>query len=408
MDPPVTVRQYCQTIRPAVAQEDPGRMSTPTPALAPVPLPDDPRTLLPEPQPVQLLGPDGRRCDRPGATGDLDPAGLRRLHAAMVLARRIDTQALNLSRQGRLGAYPTALGQEATEVAAVLALEERDWLFPTYRDTMAVVSRGVDPIDVLRGFRATAYYDHDVTATRVSTLAIPLATQTLHAVGLAMAARLRDDPLAALVFVGDGASSEGDTHEAMNFAAVFGAPVVFLLVNNQYAISVPVGRQAHGPSFAHRGIGYGMPGVRVDGNDALAVHAVVGAALERARDGGGPTLVEAVTYRMEAHSASDDPTRYRSADEVEQWRERDPLERLERYLRAEGMLDDESAAIATEAADRAAARVRDWSATPEEPDPLSMFDHVYAQAPVALAAQRARLEAVLAGAARAERQEVPA
>ncbi|MGH9030753.1 MAG: pyruvate dehydrogenase (acetyl-transferring) E1 component subunit alpha [Acidimicrobiia bacterium] len=368
----------------------------PPPALRPAPLPADPNALLPDAAPLQLLAPDGSRHERSGYEVDLDPSGLLRLYAAMVMARRVDTQAISLSRQGRIGVYPSALGQEATEVASVLALGEHDWLFPTYRETMGAVTRGIDPVELLRACQATAFYDHDVVASRTSTLTIPLATQALHAVGLAMAARLRGDPIVVLVFLGDGAASEGDTHEAMNFAAVFGAPVVFLVVNNQYAISLPVARQTHGPTIAHRAIGYGMPGVHVDGNDALAVYAAVRAAVDRARPGGGPTLVEALTYRIEAHSASDDPSRYRSEEEVAVWRALDPLARLEQYLRDAGILDDERAAEAAAEAERAAARIREWAEVPAATDPRSMFDHVYAQPTAMIAEQRQRLERELA------------
>jgi pyruvate dehydrogenase E1 component alpha subunit len=367
----------------------------PSPLLAPAPLPGDLSELLPSDAPLCLLDEHGARQHLPGFEARLDAAALRHLYAAMVLARRVDAQALSLSRQGRIGAYPTAQGQEATEVAAAFALQERDWLFPTYRDTMAVITRGVDPLDVLRASQATAYYDYDFAAQRVGTMAIPLATQALHAAGLALAAKLRSDPLAALTFLGDGASSEGDAHEAMNFAAAFGAPCVFLVVNNQYAISVPVARQTHAPSFAHRAIGYGMPGVRVDGNDALAVHAAVDLALERARSGGGPTLVEAVTYRMEAHTASDDPSRYRSDEEVEEWRARDPLVRLERYLRTADILDDAAHGAAVAAAETAAERIRSWADEMPELDPLTMFDNVYTDPPPMIGAQRRQLAAEL-------------
>jgi pyruvate dehydrogenase E1 component alpha subunit len=371
--------------------------------LAPAPLPEDPTTLLPDAVPVQVLDPEGVRHDRPGLDVTDDPAELILLYRSLRRARRIDAQALTLSRQGRIGAFPTALGQEAVEVGAVLALERNDWLFPTYRDTMAVVTRGVDPIEVLRGNQASTFYDYDVHAHRVASMAIPLATQAVHAAGLALAAKLRDDPLAVLTFIGDGATSEGDTHEAMNFAAVFGAPAVFLVVNNQWAISTPVSRQSHGPSLAHRGIGYGMPGTRVDGNDVLAVHATVRDALARARRGGGPSLVEAVTYRIEAHTASDDPSRYRSDDEVEQWRARDPIARLERHLRAEHGLDDAAVAAIEHEVEQDAQRIREWAAEAPELDPTSMFAHVYADPPPALGEQRQQLIAELTG-----KQEQPA
>jgi pyruvate dehydrogenase E1 component alpha subunit len=359
--------------------------------LEPAPLAPDLAELLPSDEPLCLLDERGDRQSVAGFECSLDANGLRHLYDTMVLARRIDAQASSLSRQGRLSAFPTAQGQEATEVGAVLALGADDWLFPTYRETMAVVARGVDPIEVLRGNQGTASYDYDFRATRVATMAIPLATQTIHAAGLALAAKLRRDPIVALTFLGDGASSEGDAHEAMNFAATFGAPCIFLVVNNQYAISVPVTRQTHAPTLAHRAIGYGMPGMRVDGNDALAVHAATSCAVERARRGGGPTLIEAVTFRMGAHTTSDDPTRYRTDAEVDTWRERDPLARLEQHLRAVGILDDAACAAAADAAESAAVRVRDWAGTPPAIDPLTMFDHTYADPPAMLRAQRAQL-----------------
>jgi len=199
----------------------------------------------------------------------------------------------------------------------------------------------------------------------------------------------------ALTFLGDGASSEGDAHEAMNFAATFGAPCVFLVVNNEYAISVPLTRQTHAPTLAHRAIGYGMPGVRVDGNDALAVHTVTSNAIERARNGGGPSLIEAVTYRVEAHTTSDDPSRYRIDAEVDAWRDRDPVARLERYLLREGILDDASQAAAHAAAEAVAARIRDWAGEVPVIDPLAMFDHPYMDPPAMLRVQRAQLAAEL-------------
>lgn len=364
--------------------------------LAPAPLPDDLSELLPPDEPVQLLDPAGERRTVEGYDAPSDAETLRATYRDLVLARRVDTQALNLSRQGRLAAYPTARGQEAVEVGAVRAMAEHDWLFPTYRETMAVVVRGVDVLDALRACQATTYYDYDFSEHRVASMAVPLATQAVHATGLAMAARLRDDPLAVLTFLGDGASSEGDAHEAMNFAGAFGAPVVFLVVNNQWAISTPATRQTNAPTLAHRAIGYGMPGTRVDGNDVLAVQAAVHRALERARSGGGPSVVEALTYRIEAHTASDDPSRYRSDAEVDHWRDRDPIDRFERYLRAEGVLDDDHAAEVETAADAVAARIRAWADEAPVLDPLTMFDHAYADATPALAAQRRVLAAELA------------
>src|SRR5215475_4862903 len=265
------------------------------------------------------------------------------LHRKMVLARRFDTQATALTRQGRLAVYPSARGQEAGEVGAVLALRPQDWLFPTYRDTMAVVCRGLDPVEVLSLLRGDWHCGYDPYEYRVAPQCTPLATNTPHAVGLAYAARLKKQDQFALALLGDGATSEGDTHEALNFAAVWKAPVVFLIQNNGYAISVPLARQTAAPTLAAKGIGYGVPSLLIDGNDAAAVYAAARAGVERAAAGGGPTLIEAVTYRIEAHTNADDSTRYRTDAEVRAWLERDPIARLAAYLKAKNLLDDAAA-----------------------------------------------------------------
>src|SRR6476619_2472333 len=257
----------------------------------------EPRELLPTGTPLRLLEADGQAVRH----SDLDPPGddvLLALHRKMVLARRFDTQATALTRQGRLAVYPSARGQEAGEVGAVLALRPQDWLFPTYRDSMAVVCRGLDPVEVLSLLRADWPCGYDPYEYRVAPQCTPLATNTLHAVGVAHAAKLKGEDTVALVMLGDGATSEGDTHAALNFAAVWRAPVVFFVQNNGFAISVPLAKQTAAPSFAHKAVGYGMPGRLVDGNDAPAVYEVLVEALRRARSGGGPTLVEAVTYRI--------------------------------------------------------------------------------------------------------------
>jgi 2-oxoisovalerate dehydrogenase E1 component alpha subunit len=352
--------------------------------------------LLPAPVLVQLLDEDGGRRDRPGFPIDLDARRLLALHRAMVFARRVDRQAINLTRQGLLGVYPSGQGQEATEVGAVFALDDGDWLFPTYRETEAMVARGLDPLEVLQGFRGTAHCAFDPHRHRVAAPATPIATQTLHAAGLAMAARLRGDDLAVLAFCGDGATSEGDFHEALNFASVYSAPCVFLICNNQYAISVPLARQTHAPTLAHKAIGYGMPGVRVDGNDVLAVYAAVRRGLGRARSGAGPTLVEALTYRTEAHTNADDQTRYRNAEEVARWAARDPVRRFERYLEGDGLLDAAARDVVHAQADEAAMTLRDRVAALAAPEPAELLRHVYADPTPALIAQQASLEDELA------------
>lgn len=336
----------------------------------------DPNDMLPSGEPIMLIDPSGEPT---GLTGYEMPGGdaLLAAYGALVAARRLNDQAYALVRQGRLAVYPSSHGQEACQVAAAQVLAEEDWLFPTYRDTAAAVARGVDPVEVLVLLKGDWHAGYDPYATKVAPQATPLATQLLHAVGVAHAARLKGESTAVMAMCGDGATSEGDFHEALNFAAVFGAPVVFFVQNNEYAISVPLARQTIAPSIAHKGVGYGVPGERVDGNDVAAVLSVLGRAVERARADDGPQLVEAHTYRVQAHTNADDSTRYRRDEEVEAWAERDPIIRLEAYLRDRNLLTDEQTAAYAEAAEEMAARTRDGISTDVEPRPDDLFDFVY-------------------------------
>ncbi|MCL2516249.1 MAG: thiamine pyrophosphate-dependent dehydrogenase E1 component subunit alpha [Microbacteriaceae bacterium] len=344
--------------------------------------------------PIRLLDESGSPVVGEQAAGFGMPSAelLLKMYRQMVLVRRFDVQVTTLTRQGRLATYAPALGQEACEIAGVEALAPQDWLFPSHRDTVAMLARGIPPQGALAFFRGEWHSDFDPKQYRVAPLTVPLATHLLHAVGLATAAKLKGDPVVSLGFLGDGATSEGDAHEAFNFATTWQSPTVFVIQNNQYAISVPLARQSHLAHFVDRAAGYGMPGYLVDGNDAAAMYAVISSAVERAREGGGPTLIEGVTYRVEAHTNSDDPTRYRTAAEVDAWRARDPLTRLERYLRAAGELDDELAERFALEAEDLAARTRELMNTEPVLDPLELFDHVYAAERPAMAEQRALLE----------------
>jgi pyruvate dehydrogenase E1 component alpha subunit len=355
----------------------------------------DPRIeeLLPSAAPLQLIDPDGRAA----GAGTLPPAEvLRSLHRDMVVGRRFDAQATALTKQGRLAVYPSSRGQEACEVGAVAALRPQDWLFPTYRDSVAIVTRDVDPVEVLSLLRGDRHCGYDPKRHRVAPQCTPLATNTLHAVGLAHAARLKGEDTVALVLLGDGATSEGDTHEALNFAAVWNAPVVFLVQNNGYAISVPLAKQTAAPSLAYKGIGYGVRSRLIDGNDPAAVYVTVAEAVERAAGGGGPTLVEALTYRIEAHTNADDAGRYRTDEEVAAWLARDPIDRLEKYLRGAGELDDAAVAQTVAAAELFASRLRERMNQDVAPDPAGLFAHVYADPPDNLRRQRESLLAELA------------
>ncbi|MQY09209.1 pyruvate dehydrogenase (acetyl-transferring) E1 component subunit alpha [Actinomadura macrotermitis] len=351
--------------------------------------------LLPTAKPVRLIGKNGERAPKARAAGHPMPAPEELLAAyrALVVGRRFDRQATSLVKQGRLAVYPSAHGQEAAEVGAVLALRRTDWLFPTYRDSVALVTRGIDPVEVLTLLRGDWHCGYDPAAHRTGPQCTPLATQALHAVGVAYAARARGEDTVVLAFLGDGATSEGDFHEALNFAAVFQVPVVFFVQNNRYAISVPLARQTAAPSLAHKAVGYGVPGVQVDGNDVAAVLAVVGRAAERARAGGGPTLVEAHTYRIEAHTNADDAGRYRSDDEVAAWLDRDPVDRLTAHLRRTGALTDEAVAAVAEEAERVAADLRERLPATTPPAADELFAHVYAAPTPQLREQAARLRA---------------
>ncbi|MFG1921899.1 thiamine pyrophosphate-dependent enzyme [Cryptosporangium sp. NPDC048952] len=338
----------------------------------------DPDHLLPSATPVQLIDEHGQRCESGSAVGADLPSheALLDAYAALVVGRRFNEQAYALVRQGRLAVYPSSHGQEACQVAAAQVLDETDWLFPTYRDAVAMVTRGVDPVATLTLFRGEWHTGYDAPALRVAPQTTPLATQLLHAVGVAHAARLRSEPTVVMALCGDGATSEGDFAEALNFAAVFRTPVVFLVQNNQYAISVPLSRQSAAPSLAHKGVGHGVPSERVDGNDVAALLAVLTDAVGRARNGEGPQLVEAHTYRVAAHTNADDPGRYRDSSEVDEWIARDPLTRVATYLRSAGALDDARQVEFDTAAERVATALR--IDTAPQKDPGRLFAQVFA------------------------------
>ncbi len=351
--------------------------------------------LLPSAEPVQLVDPDGHhnQDDRyPLPDGEQ----LLSAYGRLVAGRRINDQANALVRQGRMAVYPSSHGQEACQVAAAAVLGDEDWLFPTYRDTVAVITRGVDPLEVLTLLRGDWHGGYDPHEHRVATQATPLATQLLHAVGVAHAAKLRGESTVVLAMCGDGATSEGDFHEALNFAAVFHVPVVFFIQNNEFAISVPLKNQSVAPSLAHKAIGYGMPGERVDGNDLAALLSVLGAAVDRARDGGGPSLIEAHTYRMQAHTNADDATRYRSADDVERWVPKDPIARMRTYLRGLNLLTDDGEKALADEADSIAAAIRKGLNTEVEVNPAELFEYVYTEKTTQLREQAEQLREELA------------
>jgi pyruvate dehydrogenase E1 component alpha subunit len=321
-----------------------------------------------------------------------DPVRARELYRLMALTRALDEEATALQRQGELAVYPQLVGQEAAQVGSAAALGPADWVFPSYRELGAALVRGVNMVEYLAFYRATWHGGMwDPMRHRFAMVSVPVASQLLHAVGYAMGAQLDGRPECVLAYFGDGATSQGDFHEACNFAGVFRAPVVFFCQNNQWAISVPLARQTAGP-IHRKAEAYGFPGVRVDGNDALAVFDAVRDAADRARAGGGPTLIEAVTYRMAAHSTADDATRYQPQEQLAAWREADPLERSRAMLASAGLADQPFLdAVAAEARELAA-RTREGVVSMEPRPAAELFSWVYADRTPDLARQLDEVE----------------
>jgi 2-oxoisovalerate dehydrogenase E1 component alpha subunit len=288
---------------------------------------------------VRLLTPEGERLHDDRFDLGVTPEELRGMYREMVICRQVDAEATALQRQGELGLWVPSVGQEASQVASIRAFAPTDMVFPSYREHAVALYRGVTPGQLLALFRGVTHGGWDPAEYKLGGYTIVLAAQILHAVGYAMGVQRDGADEVVGVYFGDGSTSQGDTAEAFNFAAVNDAPVVFCLQNNQYAISVPVGKQSNAPLYK-RAEGYGFPGIRVDGNDVLAVLAVTRWAVERARAGEGPTLIESYTYRMGPHTTSDDPRRYRDEVEVERWRALDPILRLRRYLERENLADE--------------------------------------------------------------------
>ena len=347
-------------------------------------------------QPVQLIGPDGTPTAESRYRRDLPLETLVWLYENLVVTRDLDVEFVNLQRQGELALYASCRGQEAAQIGAAACLRKTDWLFPQFRELGVFMVRGIAPAQVAALWRGAWHGGLDFTSKCCAPIAIPIATHAPHAVGAAMAAQRLGEDSVTVAFLGDGATSEGDSHEAMNLAAVEKAPCVFYIQNNQWAISVPASRQYAAPTIAHRAIGYGMPGIRVDGNDTLACYAVMAEAAERARAGDGPTLIEAVTYRMKPHTTSDDATRYRSAAEVAEWSARDPISRYRTYLQDIGVLTERVEQRVEARSARLRAELRGAVVGAPDPDPDELFDHVYAEITPELSAQRAQLRAELA------------
>jgi 2-oxoisovalerate dehydrogenase E1 component alpha subunit len=353
-----------------------------------------------EPEFVQLLTPDGDRVEHPSYTVDFSDEEFRELYRDLVIVRRLDAEATALQRQGELGIWASLLGQEAAQVGSGRALRPQDMVFPTYREHGVLYCRGIDPIMPLGLFRGVDQGGWDPNEFKFNMYTIVIGAQTLHATGYAMGIAKDGkvggpDGEAVIAYFGDGATAQGDVNEAFVWSSVFNAPIVFFCQNNQYAISEPLERQTRIPLF-QRAAGFGFPGIRVDGNDVLATYAVTKAALDDARNGQGPTLIEAYTYRMGAHTSSDDPTRYRIASEVEAWQAKDPIKRVRAFLDKQKLADTAFFDEVDAAAKAEALHLRERVLNMPNPEPLTLFDNVYVEGSAELDEQRAQFASYLA------------
>jgi pyruvate dehydrogenase E1 component alpha subunit len=326
---------------------------------------------------LSILGPDGTVDETlmpPLAEGDI-----RRLYELMLLTRTFDQRAIALQREGRLGTYPPSLGQEAAQVGSAFALQPGDWVFPSFREMGVQLTLGYPIHQILQYWAGDERGQQAPQSLNIFPVCVSVATHIPHAVGAAMAARYRHDPVVVAAWFGDGATSKGDFHEGFNMAGVFRLPLVFICQNNQWAISMPLGSQTASATLAQKALAYGFEGVQVDGNDVFAVYLATRDALHKARSGGGPTFIECLTYRVADHTTSDDAGRYRSADEVAAWSARDPLSRLEHYMERRGFWSE---AYARETRQRATAAIDAAISTmeaAEKPDPDDKFVHTLAE-----------------------------
>jgi len=346
----------------------------------------------------RIIAPDGTRVPNPRLdrwVADIDFAAMRELHRDMVVLRRIDAEGVALQRQGQLGLWAPCNGQEAAQIGTGRALAAGDYVFPSYRETGVMYTRGAEPADYVRMWRGEEGAAYDPARLRIAPLQIIIGAQTLHAVGYAMGVQYDDAHDVAVTYFGDGATSQGDVNEAMVFASSFRAPVVFVCQNNHWAISEPVGLQSQYP-LAGRAPGFGIPSLRVDGNDVVASMAAMRWALDHARSGKGPAYLEAVTYRMGPHTTADDPKRYRDDAELATWRQRDPITRLEAHLRAAGELPQEHLDSVQASADDIAREMRAACIGMQTRPALAVFDRVYAEPHTGLERQRDEYAAYLA------------
>ncbi len=325
----------------------------------------------------------------------LDPDRSIHLYRLMLTARRLDERCINMQRQGRIGTYGPCRGQEAAHCASVIALEKEDWMIPAFREPGAFYHRGWPLETVLLFWGGYEEGCRPPEGVRDLPIAVPIASQIPHAMGLAWAMKLRDDNHSVLCYCGDGGTSEGDFHESMNFAGIYNLPLVMFIQNNHWAISIPRDAQTASETIAQKAIAYGFDGIQVDGNDPLAVYAATKEAVDKAKSGGGPTLIEAVTYRLGVHTTADDPTKYRSDEEVQKWEKLDPIPRYQTYLVKRGVLNEKLIAEIEKDVLKEVADAVDRYEAMRDVDPLDCFDYTYATLPRELVSQRDEFAACL-------------
>ncbi len=358
-----------------------------------------PRRVIDLPEKVEYLSIlDENGAVDPELEPDISDRFLLKLYRTMLLARRFDERLMNLQRQGRIGTFPPISGQEAAHLGTTAVLESSDWFVPAFRETTSEIWRGRSLESIIiyyNGFGEGAYIPEE---RKDLPLSAPVGSQILHAVGLAWAVKYRKTDRAVITYFGDGATSQGDFHEGLNFAGVFQVPAIFVCQNNHWAISIPINKQTRSQTIAQKALAYGIPGIRIDGNDILAAYVAGQEALERARSGEGPTLIECVTYRLTVHTTADDPRRYRSDEEVEDWKKRDPIPRFQKYLVGKKLLSaDKIEAIQTEVRDEIQAAVDNAEEQMQKMgDPMHMFEHAYAELPAGIRSQKAEFARELA------------
>ncbi len=321
---------------------------------------------------------------------------LKKMYGLMVLARAFDDKSFKLQRQGRIGTYIPIKGQEACQVGSAILLKKTDWMFPAFREHAAYFTREMPVRNYLYYWMGSEEGGRIPEGQKNFTVSIPIASHLLHAVGAGIASKIKGENLAVIVYFGDGATSEGDFHEALNFAGIFKAPVVFICQNNQWAISTPRKKQTASETLSQKALAYGFDGVQADGNDVLAVYSATREALKKAYDGKGPTLIECVTYRLSVHSTSDDPSKYRSDEEVKEWEKKEPISRFEKYLKSKKILNDDEIKKTREKIENEISEAVE-EAEKLKPSPLEMFDYVYAELTANLKEQKEELKNYLEG-----------